>query len=660
MIVKKFLSEHFELIKSHCYIGGNILLSAPTGVGKTYTFLNVGKEIIKETDGEFVFIFATPTRVQSEQNGSNYNVYTVISGVNDFRASQVNTVVYDKLNVILDNKHLLKGKKIIFVVDEAHELIYSKKYRKKALSLIKELSDMAYTTIHTTATPRGLEYIYKYDDILRFSKLSDSRQKVNLILDDEPLKMLTNLISQNLTINKKMIININDKNSITHLEEILKRIFENKKISVYTSESKDDSDFRYLIEHNKLRDDIDLALCTNILNAGINIKNNDIELIYYTDSNKWNLDLIQQFAGRTRNNNSILTIIAKRAKEEYRNDNQKTLEDIYKDWFQTLINRKRAIEKYYCDSLEFASKNNFEFSFEGFEAFFKTFKYEEGKDKLNTCLQFDDANILSIDKEKLIEMTLNKFDSQILYLNSIPKIIETLSSALNSDVELLNFNEQYEQSEEIATKLKQSIADRKKETKELKQKIYETFVNFDEENRNNFTELLKMKILHEDKIIIESFKKSINKEVVELFEKIEQHHNLLDKFSSVYRVNSNINPHCLSNFISSKFNNDVLMAIRYKHFNNIFSTLDVITPADARLIGQDYLTIRKTLEPHIQKNISLKQLTNLYNAINTPSKQVSSYKEISSKNLERFMFKISCIFNIKLISNRYFISSLCK
>lgn len=654
--IKKYLSEKHELIKSHCYIGGTVLLKAPTGAGKTYTLLKIGEEICRESKGEFVFLFVTPTRIQSEQNGINYNAFSVVSGVNSFNPMRPNTIVYDKLNVVLRNKNLLKDKKIILIVDEAHELIYSSAYRKKALDLIQELSSISYTVVHVTATSKALPFVYSYEFVLDFKKNKEVDSNVFLCLTETPLEGLTSKLINNLKEGVKTIVSINDKDIISYLSEKIKSIFPKIRVSLFTSDNKESPEFQYLIKNNKMQENIDLALCTNILNAGINIKNENVELVYYSENRKWNLDHLKQFAGRTRQDNAKITVIARRISEKYRNDNIKTLQDIYDNDLNTLKVIIKKVENLY----RYCIDNGMEFNIENFESFFKSIKFDDCRHDLNRCLDFNESAGVQINQIKLIKAVIESYDSQFLRLKSLDGIIKELSETLDSNVKIVESFNVEEQSEKLATALKEFDKNKKKETKELKNTITETFINSTEQEKEDFIDVLKMCILKDELYLIETFKLKLNEPFKFLINKIIKHHNLLSKFKKIYNSHSVINPFCLHQYISNNFNERFLIALKYKAYNNIFKDLNILSKQDTRIIGQKYLIIRKSLEGSIQKFVNLKQLTHLFNALQPSHKQVTAFKDINPADLEKFYFDIQSIFKVSRVENRLKISSLIK
>lgn len=659
LTIKKYINEHFNFIKALCYAGSKTLISAPTGVGKTYTFLNIGKEILKESYGEFIYIFTTPTRVQTEQNGFNYDTFTIISGVNDLDFFKVNCVVYDKLNVILENIHRFQDKKIILIVDEAHELIYSNKYRKKALERIKELSELSYSVVHTTATSRGLQLLFNYHDVFNFVCDNKKKNKVELLINNDPIKSLVDFTLKKIKSNQKILININDKYIITQLKDIFNNFFKNKKIVTLSSETKNDEDFKFLIKNNKLHENIDVALCTNILNAGINIKNDDVELVFFSNSHNINIDHVKQFIGRTRNENTKITIITKNTNENNRINNIITLEELFKKNLKLLFKKRDIVQKMLNSLLDIALEDGVQFDLKYLETFFKKMKYQESKDEFNECLNYNESGVIEINKTLFLEKIINKHDSQIFFLNSENKILNTLSFFLDSDIKMIDLQNE-EHSKEINNIIKENKENEKQKNKELKNLICESFKKYNDEEKSNFLELLTLNILKEDKEVISTFENSINPEITDLVFYIKENKKIYEKIKKIYYQNNEFIPNCLGIFFINDFKDKVLTGMRYSIFNKKFTNLDFISKSDAVLLGQDYITIRRLVDEYIQNTLSFRRLTYIYNALQPTNKQVSSFKHIKPCNFDKFLNKIGSVYNIKLYDNKFKITSLKK
>lgn len=657
--INDYISEKSEVIESFCHMGGKFLITSPTGSGKTYTFLNVGKKLLSEFKDQYLFIFASPTKIQTKQNGENYNAFSVVSGVHDIKSHTVNCVVYDKVKLILENKHRFNNKKIILIIDEAHELVFSKSYRRKTMENLEALSEIAFTVIHTTATPRALLYVEKYDEFVNFVKINNEKNRVSVFLDTNPAELL---IKQILKIRNKTkaVVLINDKSIITYLVDICNKFIKNKKIGIFTSETKDDENFNYLIQNNKIANDLDLIFCTNILNAGINIKNENIELIYFCNTPNLNIDIVKQFIGRTRNSKTPITIIGKRLEEDKRISNMINIQDVYKKYQDDLYKRSAIVEKLFISFVETFETNNITVDFEDLEIFFKKIKFQESKDKLNECLNFTNTGVVEIDKKRLIELVIKKHDSQILQLQSSDKIKNILTEQLNAHVEIIEKDAESALAKQLTNELTEMKKSKQKETKELKEKIFNKYNEFDESQKKGFIDLLTMYIVKEDYEIIGTFKHTVSEEVANLVKDIKQHHNLLSKIAKIYFQNFQIVPNCLEVLIGNKLKEDALKVLRYSKFNETFQSVENVEQKDAIVLGQDYLTLRKLTDKFIQKTLSHKNITYIYNAITTPSRQVSNFKELNPTTLEKFLKKLFSIYNIKMYDNKFKITSLRK
>ena len=134
-----------------------------------------------------------PNRVQNEQNGKEYGVYVVVGGVNTEQHITVMSCVYEKIDEVIK---AYRSKDITLVVDEAHELIESISYRKKAINLIDLSVEKCYNTIHLTATSRKLKEFYNYNNkyTFNFKEAKNNLDNLNIIPSKDLDKTLFTLL----------------------------------------------------------------------------------------------------------------------------------------------------------------------------------------------------------------------------------------------------------------------------------------------------------------------------------------------------------------------------------------------------------------------------------------------------------------------------------
>ena len=223
---------------------GKFLLDSVTGSGKTYAIIKVMQELSKEYKDK-VFIIACPNKIQNIQNGKEYKV-TVIVGednrkrVQTYECITVASMVYDKALSILEERHLLK-KDITIVVDEAHQLIYGKNFRRKAIESILELEKCCFNVIHLSATTRALKQAYssQYDEIITMNP-SENINNINRLMlmkcDDKQLSLFRTIDSV-FKSGSKVLLYLNNKAKIKDISELLQLHYKDKNIKTLHRDS---------------------------------------------------------------------------------------------------------------------------------------------------------------------------------------------------------------------------------------------------------------------------------------------------------------------------------------------------------------------------------------------------------------------------------------
>ena len=677
--VYKFIKEiDIKEVKELLLNGGKSLFIAGVGKGKTYNFINVCKEIIKNNSDEYLTLFLTPTRTLSEQNGEQYNIHTVVSGINEIKSYDVNTIVYDKLDLIIDNIHRYQNKKIILIVDEAHELIYAKNYRNKTLERIKALEEIAHSIIHLTATPTANKTIYEYQNIIEVRD-TQTIKKVNVIEVERNSKgetgegiekALINEVIKHFKADKKAIVQYNTHEGVNKIKNELEKIFPSKKISLMTSQTKElNKDFEYLIQNNKINENIDLVLCTSVLNAGINIKNKDIKLIYVINKNRSKLDLIKQFAGRTRCVNTSLTIIKYKNEdnqEQYIKSFEEELKEEFNKGLEIAKSKRNKLENILLFVTEETQGKNY---IEGI-TFIKN--YKSNKDPFSSCILYnEDKMCIEIDKELLLLEAINNISRRY---NKLPskQFEKLLKDFLKCDTVEFTKAKETEEGEEITQNINQSKKEDREKKKEFKTNIVEDFEALRDDNKEGLTDILKSKFEGEEVAILKDLINSKPLEVRELYNKIitnDEGQKILRSTRSVYKKYYDIYKDCIKDYIINKFNDKCFKAPLYRAFNNAFKNLDKLTDEEKQkyfTLGDIYLNIRFTLDSKKRKRLSQSDALEVYSIITR--KKVKPLEDLTQKEKEKTLKTINkkvfsemkLIYNIQKDNKGYKISSLIK
>ena len=318
--------------KNICMLDGLYLLEAPTGAGKTYLIQQAFKELSKiHTDR--LFILACPNRIQNLQNENTYRLVALVGG-ESFKTLNTNCIsmVYDKTYDILDY-YRANFNDITLVIDEAHQLIYSNNFRGQALKQLKELQDIATTTIHLTATSRANRLVYNYKKIIECKQGINTNKIDNLKILNVNRSNIDNvlmkLIELEIKENKKIIIHINHIEKINDIYQYL--INNNYRVDYLDSSKKECELFNYIVNNSLIPDDVDILLTTNVLEVGTNILNNNVTSIYYLPNNNYiNIDSIIQALNRVRTKqNNCYILLNKNNMQQV--EGYKSMQSIYDD-----------------------------------------------------------------------------------------------------------------------------------------------------------------------------------------------------------------------------------------------------------------------------------------------------------------------------------------
>lgn len=298
----------------------NLIISG-TNTGKTRASIEASREYLKENEKTFIYL-ATPTTAIAEQNAINHDVNTAIFGRMNvkkeidkaiYKNDRLLIGTYDKAPIIKDN---LNGYELIIIMDEAHKEVSDYSYRSRAISKLFELVDTNEVVkfIGLTGTPQELNY-KAYEHIKRFELIEEKNLakklkfiEFNKIREFDPIVL--NQIETNVQKGNKALVLLDNKKKTNLYRDTLKK--RGIKASVINADTKRSSSYRYLLEHERFREDIEVILATRAIADGININNESesyvtiIAPLYHggngttEPANFYNIPLIRQTANRLR------------------------------------------------------------------------------------------------------------------------------------------------------------------------------------------------------------------------------------------------------------------------------------------------------------------------------------------------------------------------
>ncbi|WP_246893345.1 DEAD/DEAH box helicase family protein [Clostridioides difficile] len=299
--IKKYINEKKIGIKTaiaNALNGGKTLFIAPTGAGKSYSFINTLKKLKTKA------LFILPNASNVEQAMHEYDIpgaYDKIPVSEAFKSGNLVVMTWDKTEKLI-NTDLSE---YIIVVDEIHQT-YTDAYRGKAIKNLNNIMSKCKGRIDITATPTKLEFEI-YDYIIEYTQKQKTEYKVKLYndFDNKNFTEMINIINKSK--NSAMLMN-----DISTLEFIKDSV--NKNAGVVYSDGKEENELYNRIMKNSDMEGYEALLNTTTILAGVNINNKDITDIIIV--NIKDIGAIKQYVARFRNLKKVNVHIFNKYKEE--------------------------------------------------------------------------------------------------------------------------------------------------------------------------------------------------------------------------------------------------------------------------------------------------------------------------------------------------------
>ena len=323
--VDKYLSEANNMIKKELEKHQHILLNANTGLGKTYAVVDF---VIKNNTDDYVF-FLVPTRSIAEQVSRDYPVFQLFYD-NDTQLPPSKFIVstYHKINHLqraiereTEQRCLLNEfpPSYMVVIDEVHEIMSKRKLlgvKARNVELFLKNADRSILMSANT------DYVYRaYKDKNIFNKyicvnrrnIEYNANNLNIYRISSKSKqqgqVVVNLIKSKLSKYDKVLFyedNIDNLNK--YAEELNKLNIENVVInSRNKSDEEVEVDYKGIIENSHLLKRV--TFTTSLVNAGVNIKDDNVCLIAKQDRNSFDVLKLEQFLARVRTTSNDLNVI---------------------------------------------------------------------------------------------------------------------------------------------------------------------------------------------------------------------------------------------------------------------------------------------------------------------------------------------------------------
>lgn len=323
--VDKYLSEANNMIKKELEECNHILLNANTGLGKTHAIVDF---VTKNNIDDYVF-FLVPTRSIAEQVTQNYPKFQLFYD-NDTQLPPSKFIVstYHKIHHLHKSvereteQRCLLGEfppTYFVIIDEVHEIMSKRKLlgvKARNIELFLKNADRSILMSANT------DYVYRaYKDKNMFNKyICVNRRNIEYNADNlniyrisskskEQAQVVVNLIKSKLSKYNKILFY---EDNINNLNEYAKKLNElGIENVVINSKNKDDeeveNDYKGIIENSHLLKKI--TFTTSLINAGVNIKDNNICLIAKQNKNTFDTLKLEQFLARVRTTTNNLNVI---------------------------------------------------------------------------------------------------------------------------------------------------------------------------------------------------------------------------------------------------------------------------------------------------------------------------------------------------------------
>ena len=297
--------------------GKTFLLIANAGGGKTYVMLDVSAELVEENKANnVVYILAVPNTSQSNQNEISEDLvmfgFDSIVGKNSKIKKEDKSIsekikegarkfscVYDKaLEVVEEAKRL--GLEVVLIVDETHKLIYDT-YREAALEGMDEAIKVSDMVVMMTATPDVCKHYYQYDEIYNLvdKEVQNNIEKFRILYSNNWKITLRKELKRLKALNKIALVKISSKEEIKAEKKALEKL--GYLVEVATSNEKGSDLFKDIETTGTIGDDVDIILCTSVIEAGISLKDKSLVPIEIVrGSRDFNTDNTTQFFARPR------------------------------------------------------------------------------------------------------------------------------------------------------------------------------------------------------------------------------------------------------------------------------------------------------------------------------------------------------------------------
>lgn len=433
--VNKYLSEANNMIKKELEENCHLLLNANTGLGKTYAVVDF---VTKHNIDDYVF-FLVPTRSIAEQVAQDYPAFRLFYD-NDTQLPPSKFIVstYHKIYHLqraiereTEQRCLLNEfpPSYFVIVDEVHEIMSKRKLLSvKARNIELFLKNADRSILMSAST----DYVYRaYKDKNMFNKyicvkarnIEYNADNLNIYRISNKSKQQTqvviNLIKDKLSKYDKVLFYEDNIDNLSKYSEKLNEL--NIENVVINSKNKDNEeievDYKGIIENSHLLKKV--VFTTSLINAGVNVKDNNICLIAKQNRNSFDTLKLEQFLARVRTTSNDLNVILT-------SNNDVESKNIVS--FEPLMNNLMQMSNLTASNfnLNLFATSGLNCSNNDVEKIFKTYRnndaYKNFADVLyvkDTCLKVDDVAV--VERARLTYERMNYYNNEFV-LNALDNV----------------------------------------------------------------------------------------------------------------------------------------------------------------------------------------------------------------------------------------------
>ena len=324
--VDKYLNEVRELLKHELKNNNHLLLNANTGLGKTFGIVDLMKDNIFADD--YIF-FLVPTRAIAEQVAKEYPIFKLFYD-KDTKLPKSNFIVstyhkVDRLNDALTLEIETRAKLGEFppmyavVLDECHELMSKRNLLGSKARKIEEFIKNSDRSILMSANTNYFNTAYKDTGIFnKYISVATGEIEYNSDLlnihrlpkkEDQKTQNIIKIIKEKLNKYDKVLFYEDSKEKLKEYSNILNKLgIDNIVIHSDNKEEEETKEnYKGIIDNGHLIKAV--TFTTSLINAGVNIKDNNIALIVKQDKNKCDMQKAEQFLARVRTKDNDLTLL---------------------------------------------------------------------------------------------------------------------------------------------------------------------------------------------------------------------------------------------------------------------------------------------------------------------------------------------------------------